>query len=253
LGFLKIMSYSYNNNPPPAYTREERSVAKQVKIQIPAGVRPGNTITVNLPTGKSVKVTVPKGMRAGNTLTVNYNQMVREEVGAAAVAPESRNYDNRDRDRGSTAFVPAYVPVPLSHPSSHAPQIPQVMAVPIGVTGAQWSDNNKGRSRSVGNVGRDTYRHGMQDDTSRDEELAWKLANDDWAPDRRLQQQMQERERADNQRRQEQERRDHEYAANLAGEQKQQYAEPPRRQTESDAEMARRLARQWDTYDGRRK
>ena len=49
---------------------------RQVKFTIPKGVRAGNTVTVNLPTGKSVKVTVPKGLHPfkpeRNTITVNY-------------------------------------------------------------------------------------------------------------------------------------------------------------------------------------
>ncbi len=48
-------------------------VQKQVKITLPPGVRPGNTVTVNLPDGRSVKITVPPGTRPGATLTVNYD------------------------------------------------------------------------------------------------------------------------------------------------------------------------------------
>ena len=44
---------------------------KTVSITIPKGCKPGNTITVNLPTGKAVKVTIPHGMHPGNKLTVN--------------------------------------------------------------------------------------------------------------------------------------------------------------------------------------
>ena len=49
---------------------------RQVKFTIPKGVRAGNRVTVNLPTGKSAKVTVPKGLHPfkpeRNTITVNY-------------------------------------------------------------------------------------------------------------------------------------------------------------------------------------
>ena len=49
-----------------------KEVTKSVKITIPKGCKPGNTVTVNLPTGKSVVITIPRGMRPGNTLTINY-------------------------------------------------------------------------------------------------------------------------------------------------------------------------------------
>ena len=49
---------------------------KTVSITIPKGCKPGNTITVNLPTGKAVKVTIPHGMHPGNKLTVNCKRLV---------------------------------------------------------------------------------------------------------------------------------------------------------------------------------
>ena len=45
---------------------------QQLQIKVPAGVKPGNTITVNLPDGRSIQITVPKGVLPGNTITVNY-------------------------------------------------------------------------------------------------------------------------------------------------------------------------------------
>ena len=148
---------------------------------------------------------------------------------------------------------------------------PQVMAVPVNPNnnrrsggGAQWTNQNK----NLGGVGRDTYLHGITNDTSRDAELARRLANpQNWESDQRLQNQLQEQENREYRRRQEQEQADAKFAQKfadtdgdgfvsreeqLAFQQSQQYQRPTQSpQVESDAAMARRLAAQWDTYDGR--
>jgi hypothetical protein len=45
---------------------------RTLQIKIPAGVKPGNKITVNLPDGRQVQIVVPPGTGPGNTITINY-------------------------------------------------------------------------------------------------------------------------------------------------------------------------------------
>jgi len=51
----------------PQIVKEQKSIS----ITIPAGMKPGNQMTINLPNGKTVQVTIPKGMVPGNNITVN--------------------------------------------------------------------------------------------------------------------------------------------------------------------------------------
>lgn len=69
----------------------QNSLPKQkrtVQIKIPAGVRPGNKITVNLPDGRQVQIVVPKGTGPGNTITINYE---------SAEAPQSQKMPGTSR------------------------------------------------------------------------------------------------------------------------------------------------------------
>ena len=102
--------------PPPYHAGATRSVQKEAKITIPRGVRPGNTITVNLPDGRSVQVVVPKGMRPGNILTVKYT--AQEPV---AVQPRAGNPTAMHSVQPAAGY--------------QAPRIPQAIATPIGPTG----------------------------------------------------------------------------------------------------------------------
>ena len=274
--------------PPPSYN--SLAVDKQVKFTIPKGVRAGNTVTVNLPTGKSVKITVPKGCKPGNTITVNY-----KDKRPQSIQPTQSNYQYEGKYNQQptypvvtpVAVVPSHYYQPQNNFPSAPPQqqqqqrqqqqqqqqqhYPQVMAVPVNPNnnrrsggGAQWTNQNK----NLGGVGRDTYLHGITNDTSRDAELARRLANpQNWESDQRLQNQLQEQENREYRRRQEQEQADAKFAQKfadtdgdgfvsreeqLAFQQSQQYQRPTQSpQVESDAAMARRLAAQWDTYDGR--
>ena len=53
---------------------KKEPIKKSIVVTIPQGMRPGNTVNVNLPDGRSIHVVVPKGMRPGNKMTINYNE-----------------------------------------------------------------------------------------------------------------------------------------------------------------------------------
>ena len=114
---------------------------------------------------------------------------------------------------------------------------------------------------TLGSGGRDAYRYAMHDETDRDEEMAWRLADSDWAPDMALARRLQleenaleeERRRLERlpsdekrRRREEQMRRDEEMARAIANEGTRRRL--PARDDErlqSDEELARRLQAQW--------
>jgi hypothetical protein len=248
-----------NFNPPPAYASvapTTRKVRKKVEIKIPRGVRPGNTITVNLPNNRQVKITVPKGMKAGNTLTVKYE----DEVPVQYQPPPSQRVANVPSYVPATYVpLPTYVPVPTAPvptaPVPTAPVMPPVMPQvtgsyvgPSSTTsgGAQFVDRNKGGRtlpRTIGAVGRETYMYSMQDSTARDEELAWKLANEDWAADKALQIRLAKEEQILKQKQREQEEADAAYARNLQSQFSSEYQQQQRQRQEQQRQERQRQER----------
>lgn len=58
--------------PPMAYNQPSIPSQRSMQVVIPNWAIPGNTITVNSPTGEVVNVTVPSNQAPGSTMIVNY-------------------------------------------------------------------------------------------------------------------------------------------------------------------------------------
>ena len=84
-----------------AMQRSQPKIKQTLQIKIPAGVRPGNKITINLPDGRQVQVVVPKGMRPGNTMTINYE---------SSAPPQQQQQQQQSSSMPGTSRVKVVVP-----------------------------------------------------------------------------------------------------------------------------------------------